>query len=145
MSGAGGASGAVEPGVLGADALRRMAGAARPAAAGCACASLHCPGWESLPPSFDATKLERLGRISATGGDTDIEPTLAEYHPAGTHYGSGDAPIALGHFPFNRCEVWRCRGCSRAFLRYTEFGGYYVEQRIRELRAGLIVDSTPPA
>jgi hypothetical protein len=35
--------------------------------------------------------------------------------------------------------VWQCVQCGRAFLRYTEFGGYYVEERIRELRAQLIV------
>jgi hypothetical protein len=32
--------------------------------------------------------------------------------------------------------------CGRPFLRYTEYGGYYVEERIRELRAALVVDAT---
>jgi hypothetical protein len=30
--------------------------------------------------------------------------------------------------------------CGRAFLRYTEYGGYYVEPRIRALDPALIVE-----
>ena len=29
----------------------------------------------------------------------------------------------------------------RAFLRYTEYGGYYVEERVRPLQAALVVDA----
>ena len=39
-----------------------------------------------------------------------------------------------------RCDAWRCKPCSRAFLRYTEYGGYYTEERIRERDADHIVD-----
>lgn len=34
--------------------------------------------------------------------------------------------------------------CAGAFLQYTEYGGYYEDERIRPLQAGLIVD-TPAA
>jgi hypothetical protein len=34
--------------------------------------------------------------------------------------------------------VWQCAACGRPFLRYTEYGGYYVEERIRPLQAALI-------
>jgi hypothetical protein len=37
--------------------------------------------------------------------------------------------------------VWQCVGCARTFLRYTEYGGYYQEERIRELRAQNIVEA----
>ena len=30
-----------------------------------------------------------------------------------------------------------------SFLRYTEYGGYYEDQRIRELGAGLLDDTQP--
>ena len=46
--------------------------------------------------------------------------------------------IAPAYFPYNRCDVWTCVQCARPFLRYTEYGGYYVEQRIRELDPGLL-------
>ena len=49
---------------------------------------------------------------------------------------ANDAPIALGWFPYNRCEVWHCARCERHLLRYTEFGGYNVDPRVRELAAG---------
>ncbi len=99
------------------------------------CQSLVCKGWESVPGGFDLGRLNRVGTLRDPG---EAEPTLAEYHPAGTGAWSADAPIALGWFPYNRCEVWQCSGCARPFLRYTEVGGYYTDERIRELQAHLI-------
>jgi hypothetical protein len=32
-----------------------------------------------------------------------------------------------------------CRACGKLFLRYTEAGGYYVDPRIREMNAALLV------
>ena len=130
--------------------LRRIARESREAQAAvggeCECAALHCAGWESLPASFDTRRLARLGRVaSARDDDPYAETTLAEHHPGGTRYASPDAPIATGHFPVNRSEVWACADCGRVFLRYTEYGGYYVDQRIRELDEALIVETAPPA
>jgi hypothetical protein len=121
--------------LLDADGLRRLA-AAHSGAACPACAALVCPGWEALPGTFDGRGLEAI----ATLRRPEIEdPTLEEYHPAGTHAWSPDAPIAPAFFPYNRCEVWRCAACARPFLRYTEYGGYYEEQRIRALDARRVV------
>jgi hypothetical protein len=118
-----------------------QAQAPRSAAACPRCQSLLCPGWESLPGTFDATQLEPIGSLRDPEA---YEPTLEEYHPEGTSAWSPDAPIALGWFPYNRCDVWRCRACERPFLRYTEYGGYYVDERIRELRAEHIVAAPAP-
>lgn len=68
------------------------------------------------------------------------EPTLEEKHPQGTRYDSPDAPIAPAFFPYNQCEVWLCQKCERHLLRYTEFGGYNVDPRVRELAASKIID-----
>lgn len=103
-----------------------------------ACRALVCPGWESLPGSFARDALEPIGTLRDPAID---DPTVAEYHPDGTNAWSADAPIAPAWFPYNRCDVWRCKTCHRAFLRYTEYGGYYTEDRIRELAAGSIVDA----
>lgn len=116
--------------------LKAMAGAAVPTPCS-ECAAFVCPGWESLGGDFDRTRLRRVGTLRAAGDD---EPTLAEYHPGGTHGWSAEAPIALGYFPYNRCDVWQCVSCGRAFLRYTEYGGYYVDERIRQLDPALIVE-----
>ena len=120
--------------VLDAPALRELA--QRHAGPGCpACAALKAPGWEALPGGFDASVLRKL----ATLRQPDVEdPTLEEYHPAGTRAWSPEAPIAPAFFPYNRCDVWQCRQCGRPFLRYTEYGGYYVEERIRELDAAKV-------
>jgi hypothetical protein len=94
------------------------------------CAALVCPGWESVRGGFDASVLDCIGTLRDSA---DEEPTVAEYHPNGTHGWSPDAPIALDYFPYNRCDVWACKACGRPFLRYIEYGGYYVDERIREL------------
>ena len=117
--------------VLDGTALRALAQAQ--AGPGCpACAALKAPGWEALPGSFDASRLRKLATLRRPDVD---DPTLEEYHPAGTHAWSPEAPIAPAFFPYNRCDVWQCASCGRPFLRYTEYGGYYVEERIRELEA----------
>ena len=134
---------------LSADDLRRIARESRDARSTvhgeCECAVLRCTGWESLPVSFDTGQFARLGHVaSARDDDPYAETTLEEHHPAGTHYASPDAPIATGHFPANRSEVWACIDCGRAFLRYTEYGGYYVDKRIRELDEMLVVETAAP-
>lgn len=103
------------------------------------CGALVCPGWESLPASFERTRLRRVGTLRPDG---DEEPTLQEHHPRGTHGWSADAPIAPAFFPYNRCELWQCPACARAYLRYTEYGGYYQDERVRRLDPAL-VDATP--
>lgn len=103
------------------------------------CSALACAGWESLPGGFDRSCLRCVGTLRPSGED---EPTFAEYHPMGTHGWSPDAPIALRWFPYNRCDVWQCVGCDRPFIRYTEFGGYYSDDRIRELRADLVCEDS---
>jgi hypothetical protein len=129
---------------LNTDDLLRLAAAHHPLtepggrAKACAvCAPLVCPGWESMPPGLDAAAV--LQRVGSLRGTQDEDPTLEEFHPAGTHLWSAQAPVALGYFPYNRCELWRCRSCARPFLRYTEYGGYYEEDRIRELNPALLV------
>ena len=107
-----------------------------------ACARLLRPGWESLAQADQAAHLQACGTLRADPhSEPDSEPSLSEYHPAGTRYWSPEAPIAPGWFPYNRCELWRCSSCAQAFLRYTEYGGYYQEARIRALQAGLLVDA----
>ena len=119
-----------------------LARAARRSAACDACAALVCPGWEAMPGAFARDALARVGTLRDPAID---DPTVAEYHPSGTHAWSADAPIAPAWFPYNRCDAWRCTTCARGFLRYTEYGGYYNEDRIRELDADLIVDVPLPA
>lgn len=103
-----------------------------------ACGGLDCPGWEALPGGFDADVLEAVGTLR----DPDLyEPTYEEHHPGGTRTWDAAAPIAPRSHPYNRSEVWRCRSCQRAFLRWTEVGGYYREDRIRALDPALVVDA----
>jgi hypothetical protein len=128
------------------DAARLRALAERAPRSGCDdCRGLVCPGWEALPASFDESRLQRAGTLRPDDPDgLAPEPTLDEYHPGATHYWSKDAPIAPGYFPYNRSEAWTCRRCGRAFLRYTEYGGYYVEPRIRLLDPALLTPAGEP-
>jgi hypothetical protein len=104
------------------------------------CGPLSHPGWESMPASFERDLLRRIGTLRRD--DPGEEPTLREHHPRGTHAWSADAPIVPGYFPYNRCDVWQCKACARAYLRYTEYGGYYEDERVRALDPAL-VDDTP--
>jgi hypothetical protein len=120
--------------LMDAQGLRALA-AARPSESCPACAAIVAAGWEALPGTFDRGALRKVATLRRPDVD---DPTLEEYHPGGTNAWSRDAPIAIDYFPYNRCDVWECVRCGRPFLRYTEYGGYYVEERCRELRAELI-------
>ena len=119
------------------EALKAFA-AAQNEAPCAACAALRSPGWEALSATFDAKQLRKVATLRRPG---DEEPTLEEFHPAGSNSWSADAPIAAAFFPYNRCDVWQCVRCGRPFLRYTEYGGYYVEERIRPLKPELVADA----
>lgn len=103
----------------------------------CTCTKTPLDGWQSQPLSLDERQLEQVGTLMQ---EDEAEPTFAEYLPDGKRYWSDDAPIAPRYFPYNRCGVWRCTHCGRLYLRYTEGGGYFVDQRIRALKASLIED-----
>ena len=108
-----------------------------PAVSACRCSLGSCPGWTSV-----GEERWPAARPLATLRDAELhEPTFEERHPRGTRYDSPDAPVAVAHFPYNRSELWRCEQCRRHLLRYTEYGGYYVDLRVRELAPGLdIID-----
>lgn len=129
------------PQFLAAD-LQALAGAAPGKPRPACCAYVQAPGWESLPPSFDPAQFRAIG--SLRNPDYDAPEVLAEYHPDGTSFWSPDAPIAPRFFPYNQSEVWACITCTRPFLHYTEAGGYYVEDRIRELDPARVVDANLP-
>lgn len=103
------------------------------------CGFIVAPGWESLPAAFRDDQLRLLGTLRPA--DAGAAEVLDEYHPAGTRLWSADAPVAPRFFPYNQSEVWLCTGCGKPFLRYAENGGYYHEDRIRELDPALVVDA----
>lgn len=102
----------------------------------CVCQPLQTPSWESITEERWPAEVQRVGSLRAPDVD---EPTVEEFHPAGTRYDSPDAPIAPAWFPFNRSDVYACTRCQRVFLRYTEYGGYYVDHRVRIVDAALVV------
>lgn len=102
--------------------------------ADCACARLQCTGWESVGQPPGEPLLKHLGTLR----DPAIEDPTVEEWP-GSRFWSADAPIAPTHFPYNRCEVWACATCGRGFLQYTEYGGYYVDHRLRQVDPALVV------
>jgi hypothetical protein len=102
--------------------------------ADCACAHLVCAGWESIGQPLRPPLLRHLGTLRDPAVD---DPTVREW-PGSSHW-SAMAPVAPSHFPYNRCEVWACAACGRGFLQYTEFGGYYVDHRLRQVDPTLVV------
>ncbi len=115
----------------------------------CACALGPCAGWDSMTEDrWPASHMTAVGSLREAHPDGDqapgSEPTFEEFHPQGTRYESALAPIAPAFFPYNRCDVFACNRCQRVLLRYTEFGGYYVDHRVRALNADLVVDAPLP-
>jgi len=126
------------PLTLSADELRKMAGSAP---AQCRCALKACQGWESVSDDrWPDQHMERAGTLRPPLSPASQELTFEEFHPNGTRYESPQAPIAPGFFPFNRCDVFVCRRCNGVALKYTEYGGYYVDPRVRLVDAALVVD-----
>jgi hypothetical protein len=104
----------------------------------CQCSLQHCAGWESVnDTAWPSAQMQHVATLRVPDA---YEPTFEEHHPSGTRYESADAPVALKFFPYNRCELYACSKCHQHVLRYTEFGGYYVDHRARRLDATLIVD-----
>ena len=129
---------------LDAPALKGLGQAATPKT--CTCAVGACIGWESITEDrWPAAQMKTLGTLREVPADpyagTEAEPTFEEFHPNGTRYESPNAPIAPGYFPYNRCDVLACGQCQRVLLKYTEFGGYYVDHRVRALQPELVVDA----
>jgi hypothetical protein len=109
----------------------------KPQSTVCTCTIGACAGWQSM--TEDRWPTAQM-QACATLRDPDVhEPTFEEHHPHGTRYDSPKAPIALHYYPYNRCDVFQCGTCQRTLLRYTEFGGYYVDHRVRALDAALVV------
>ena len=130
--------------ILDAQALMALGEASAPKA--CTCAVGACPGWESITEDrWPAGHMKCLGTLRATPSDpyagADAEPTFEEFHPNGTRYESPNAPIAPQFFPYNRCDVMACSQCQQVLLKYTEFGGYYVDHRVRALQPNLVVET----
>ncbi|TGP39645.1 hypothetical protein EN871_31740 [bacterium M00.F.Ca.ET.228.01.1.1] len=111
------------------------------ASAPCVCTKTPLDGWQSQPLSLDETQFDEIGTLRP---EEDAEPTFSEYLPDKTSYWSPNAPIAPRFFPYNRCAVWACRLCGRLYLHYTEGGGYFVDKRIRAVKAELIEDEPLP-
>ena len=117
------------------------------AAAGAAAQTAHWPLPWMIGPLLvtalgSAAGLPLAASLRLRNAD-ELEPTVVELHRDGSRYESAHAPIAPAWFPYNRCEVWACVHCGRGFLQYTEFGGYYVDHRLREMDPALVVTGTP--
>ena len=102
----------------------------------CDCKPVQFPAWESMTYERWPDSLQQVATLQAPDVD---EPTVEEFHPNGTRYDSADAPVAVQWFPFNRSDVYVCSNCQSVFLRYTEFGGYYVDKRVRMVNPELVV------
>ena len=130
------------PPLLTADALKAAAEThqhAQPTP--CRCALRPTAGWNSFTEDrWDAARMNPLGTLR----DPDVlEPTTDEHHPNSTRYDAPDAPVATRYFPCNRADAYACTACQQVLLRYTEFGGYYVDHRVRVVTAALVIEGPP--
>ena len=104
----------------------------------CQCSLQRCAGWESVTETEWPS--QHLNAVATLRDPEVYEPTFEEHHPQGTRYDSPEAPVSVKHFPYNRCDVFACTRCQQHVLRYTEFGGYYVDPRARRLNAATVCE-----
>ena len=121
--------------MLSTEDLKLLAAAKTPGA--CSCPLRPCAGWESF--TEDRWPKAHMQNVGTLRDPDTYQPGTEEHHPDGTRYTSTDAPIAAKFYPYNLCDVFACNKCDKVVLRYTEFGGYYVDHRVRELDARLVV------
>ena len=88
---------------------------------------------------WPAAQMQAAGTLRQELAEGQMELTFQEFHPNGTRYDSPNAPIAVDYFPYNRCDVFKCSTCQCAVLKYTEYGGYYVDTRARLVDPEMIV------
>ena len=105
----------------------------------CTCALKNCMGWSSITEA--QWPQAQLPTVASLREPDVTEPTFEEHHPQGTRYDDPQAPVSLAHFPTNRCLLHACRLCGQHVMRYTEFGGYYIDHRARRLDPSVIVDT----
>jgi hypothetical protein len=111
------------------------------ASTNCNCGLKNCIGWESVSDDrWPAAQLVLTGTLRAELPEGQFELSFEEFHPKGTRYDSPQAPIAVDYFPYNRCDVFTCKTCQCAVLKYTEYGGYYVDHRVRLADAEKVLD-----
>jgi len=123
---------------LNVEALQTLS-AAQPAQ--CACALKNCLGWDSVSNDrWPAAQMKAKGHLREALPEGQMEATFEEFHPDGTRYDSPQAPIALKYFPYNRCDVFACTKCGCGVLKYTEYGGYYVDHRVRLIDPVLVIN-----
>jgi hypothetical protein len=114
---------------------------AKQSSAPCQCPLKICKGWESVGDDrWPAAQMEKAGTLRPELPEGQFELSFEEFHPEGTRYDSPDAPIAVEYFPYNRCDVFKCTTCQCAVLKYTEYGGYYVDHRVRLVDAAKVVE-----
>ena len=109
----------------------------QPHSSTCQCTLKTCQGWRNLSDAdWPKSQLHCVGTLR----DPDIhEATFEEFHTNGTRHDSDMAAISIKYFPHNRCDIYRCQRCQQHVMRYTEFGGYYVDPRARLLNPDLII------
>jgi len=104
---------------------------------GCKCSLQRCEGWDSMSDSmWPKEKLIALATLRDSAVD---EPSFEEYQPNGVRPDDPNALISVEHFPYNRCDVFACTQCNQGVMRYTEYGGYYIDHRARRVRADQVI------
>lgn len=103
----------------------------------CKCSLRPCTGWEPLNESN--WPKDHLSHLATLRDPNNNEPTFEELQPNGVRMDDSNALISIAHFPYNRCDVFACTLCHQGVLRYTEYGGYYIDHRVRRVRSEQVI------
>ncbi len=97
--------------------------------------------WKSSFRSISDLELDQSYILAGKLPDDKIKRLdYMEYNEKPGVFWSADSPIATNFYPYNSCDVYRCKECNKLFLVYTEHGGHGPDQRIRIVKPELIVE-----
>lgn len=103
----------------------------------CKCSLQRCEGWDSMSDSM--WPKEQLLPLATLRDSSIDEPSFEEFQPTGLRSDDPNALISIEHFPYNRCDVFSCTHCNQGVMRYTEYGGYYIDHRARRVRSNQVI------
>jgi hypothetical protein len=119
------------------EALRQAEGNAPKGSVQCSCSLARCAGWDAVTES--AWPKSQLTPLATLRDSLVDEPTFEEYQPSGVRVDDPRAQISVEHFPYNRCDVYACNLCKQGVMRYTEYGGYYIDHRARRVHSDQVI------
>lgn len=93
--------------------------------------------------SFRSLKEDEFSKLKLIGSLKDPKLKMlhyVEFSNSENECWTENYKIATNFYPYNSSNVYQCKDCNRLFIIYTENGGHFPQERIREVKKELIIE-----